>query len=558
MNSKTSEQPMELPRISNARSDVETDIGDATPILPDRQLSHLFGWRLHLTTLAVVLSLLVINLEVTIVSTSLVAIVRDLNGFMQTSWIVSAYLVTYMGFMILWSKLSDVFGRKTTFMATMLIFSAFSGACGACQTMTQLIICRTFQGVGGAGCYSMSTLFTYEMIPKSKLPLYGALNSVSVAMATLLGPLLGGLISSHTSWRWIFYLNLPIGVFVLVSLGLAVPRGFPHHASDLHPLHRRIPIVSSNGLKKVDFVGAILLLAGSLLLSSVLIEVSLRSGWSAGGTIALLVLSGISWILFFAWEWYVSQGKTGQEPLLPWLFVSDRVWAAMLLSSFLAGVPFNVVVIFLPQRLQVISGESALKAGIHLLPYTFGAAFGAALANVLGSKRRLAMAYVLLIGAVLQTIGLALLTTLPTTSEFPNSGYGYAAIAGAGMGMSFGILVLATPFMANQENLSIASGAIIQFRFLGGVIGIAIASNVWNERVKSGLANILDAQTLNSILQNTEGLKGLPLPVRVDVIREMAKAYNLQDAVIIAFAAAQVLVVGLGWNRNWSNRGWIA
>ncbi|KAF2490388.1 MFS multidrug transporter-like protein [Lophium mytilinum] len=507
---------------------------------------------------SVVLALLVINLEVTIVSTSLVAIVRDLNGFSETSWIVSAYLVTYMGFMILWSKLSDVFGRKTTFFASMLIFTAFSGACGGCQTMTQLIICRTFQGVGGAGCYSMSTLFTYEMVPKSKLPLYGAINSVSVAMATLLGPLLGGLISSHTTWRWVFYLNLPVGVFVLAILALAVPRGFPFHAPDHHPIDRRMPTFSSKGLQKIDFVGAILLLAGSLLLSSVLIEVSLRFGWSNGGTIALLVLSGISWILFFAWEWYVSQGRTGQEPLLPWLFVSDRVWAATLLSSFLAGVPFNVVVIFLPQRLQVVSGESALKAGIHLLPYTFGAAFGAVLANVFGSKRRLPVAYVLLIGAGLQTIGLALLTTLPTTSEFPNSGYGYAAIAGAGMGMSFGILVLATPFMAGQENLSIASGAVIQFRFLGGVIGIAIASNVWNERVKSGLANILDPTTLSDFLQSTEGLKSLPPSVRVEVIRELAKAYNLQDATIIAFAAAQILAVGLGWNRNWSNRGWIA
>lgn len=121
--------------------------------------------------------------------------------------------------------------------------------------------------------------------------------------------------------------------------------------------------------------------------------------------------------------------------------------------TFLAGVPFNVVVIYLPQRLQIVSGKSALEAGIHLLPYTFGAAFGAVLANVLGSKRGLAIAHILLMGAVLQVLGLSLLATLPTSSTFPKKGYGYATISGVGMGMSFGILVLSTPFMVAQEDL---------------------------------------------------------------------------------------------------------
>jgi len=119
--------------------------------------------------------------------------------------------------------------------------------------------------------------------------------------------------------------------------------------------------------------------------------------------------------------------------------------------TFLAGVPFNVLVVYLPQRLQIASGKSALNAGIHLLPYTFGAAVGAILGNVF-AKRKLPVAYILLIASVLQVLGLALLSTLPTTRNFPDKGYGFAVIAGVGMGMTFGILILATPFMVPTDD----------------------------------------------------------------------------------------------------------
>ncbi|KAF2728284.1 putative efflux pump antibiotic resistance protein [Polyplosphaeria fusca] len=524
---------------------------------PNAERAFLTGWRLHLTSLGVVLTLLLINLEVTIVSTSLVAITNELDGYGETSWIVSAYLITYMGFMILWSKLSDIIGRKVSFLATVFIFTAFSGACGGASTMTQLIICRTFQGIGGAGGYSLSTLMTYEMVPKSKLPVYGAVNAASVAFATLLGPLFGGLINNHTTWRWVFYLNLPAGACVMAILFLAIPPGFPHNGSPASRKEKQTSQSTLQQLKRIDVVGGILMLASSLLASSALLETSNRFGWSNGGTISLLVLSGICWIFFFAWEWFVSKDTVPQEPLFPWKFIYDRSWMGMLTMTFLAGVPFNVVVVFLPQRLQIVSGQTPLDAGIHLLPYTFGAAFGAALANALGSKRRLAIAHVLLIGAALQVLGLALLSTLPITNVFPSKGYGFATLAGIGMGLSFGMLVLATPFMVDQQDLSVASGAIIQFRFLGGVIGLAIATSILNSRIKSHLAGVLDARMLAALFESTTILESLPQVTKEEVIHIFAQEYNFQNYVMVAFAGAQILAVLVFWNHKWASRGWI-
>jgi MFS family permease len=162
----------------------------------------------------VLLSTLLINVEVTIVSTSLVSITDDLQGFRKTSWIVTGYLATYMGFMIFWSKMSDIISRKYALIATITIFTAFSGACGGAKTMNELIIFRTFQGLGGAGGYSLTMLMTYEMVPKEKIPLYGTFISITVALSTLLGPLLGGAITGGTTWRWVFYFKYVIQMLI--------------------------------------------------------------------------------------------------------------------------------------------------------------------------------------------------------------------------------------------------------------------------------------------------------------------------------------------------------
>ncbi|KAF2798817.1 MFS general substrate transporter [Melanomma pulvis-pyrius CBS 109.77] len=522
------------------------------PVVEEAPNCYITGWKLHCTTLGIVLSLLLVNLEVTIVGTSLVAITNDLQGFSETSWIVSGYLVTYMGFNIVWGKLSDIFGRKSMFILSMAIFTIWSAGCGASQTMTQLIICRAFQGMGGAGCYSLATVMTYEFVPKDKLGLYGGLNSIAVSLATLMGPLFGGLINNHTTWRWVFYLNLPAGCFVIAVLFIGIPNGFPYQNE---PKDQIRPSGGLKGLERVDFFGLTMLLAGSLILSAVLLEFSLRKGWANPGSVLLVIFAILAWVVFVGWEWYIAVGDVKVEPLLPWEFVHDRPWMGILLSTFLLGVPFNVIIVFVPQRLQTVCGVSALGAGERLLPYTFSAAFGALLAMIMGSKRRVAVVHILILGSLLQTVGLALLTTLPATTEWPDRAYGFLVIAGVGLGISFGIGILATPFVVAPQNIAVAGGSLIQFRFLGGVIGLAIVSNVFSSRLKEGLEGLLSPLEMLALDRDTSTLHTLAPDLKVKVLHVFAKEYNYQNNIIIAFAAAQLLAVAMVWNKRWSKLG---
>lgn len=229
----------------------------------------------------------------------------------------------------------------------------------------------------------------------------------------------------------------------------------------------------------------------------------------------------------------------------------------------------------LPQRLQTISGASPLAAGIRLLPYTFGAALGAVLANIMGSKRRIAVIYILFFGALLQLLGLVLLSTLPITGELPAKAYGFETLAGVGVGVTFGILVLATPYVAsprdlgeschngrifcvqasaviptNPKFLAVATGAIIQFRFLGGLIGLSITSNVMNSYLKTHLKGILSSDALAALLKSSKVLATFGPVVQKKVIEIFAQNYDLQYTLMIGFAAAQFPAAAMIWKKR--------
>lgn len=271
--------------------------------------------------------------------------------------------------------------------------------------------------------------------------------------------------------------SLPIGGLAIVLLLLAIPSQFPYHARSNRAIGN---VFSPSNLKRLDFLGAALLLCGSFSLVAALLEASIRYSWSSGITIALLVFSALCWIGFFACEWFFTNEKRKAEPIFPWRFLYHRPWMGMLMyvsqsyplsrhtntsidtsnfthrTTFLVGVPFNVVVVTLPQRFQAVSGTTALGAGIRLLPYSFSASFGALTANIAGAKGKIAPMYLLFVGALCQVLGLSLLSTLSTSAAFPAAGYGYEVLAGVGVGVTFGILVLATPFVAEPRDLGMS------------------------------------------------------------------------------------------------------
>ena len=267
------------------------------------------------------------SLETTIVSTSLVTISDSLNGYSQASWIITAYLLTYTGFLIAWAKVSDIVGRKTCLITSIIIFIIASGACGAAQTMTQLIIFRAFQGVGGSGTMSLGFVVVPEMVPATKYAMYGSITSFTFAIAYLLGPMLGGVINDNTTWRWVFLINPPAGALALVLVLIVMPTGFP----DLSPNRTRKRITSSELISRVDFPGFLLLLSACAFLVVALEESGIQYAWSDPIPIAFLVLSGLLWIGFFVWSKIVTSEKRTQEPVFTWAFIQNREFLGVLL-----------------------------------------------------------------------------------------------------------------------------------------------------------------------------------------------------------------------------------
>ncbi|KAJ5574907.1 hypothetical protein N7450_008806 [Penicillium hetheringtonii] len=506
---------------------------------PGSEIVYPTGWRLILTISGLLIGFFLSNLDVTIVSSSLTTITDSLEGFEKRSWIITGYLATYTGSMAIWTKGSDIIGRKHTTMAAFVLLLAFSIGCGCANTVNQLIIFRALQGLGGAGVYALAILCIYEIAPKTKLPVYSGLMSFCLALASLIGPIIGGSLAHGEAWRWVFFIKYgiiaPLCAIAIIILAVAMPTNF---GLDQHTPSLRTR-ASYRSFANLDLMGSFLLLTGSFLIISVLNEVNLAFTWSARTSIALLVLAGISWIGFFGWEWHLSDFPK-QDPIFPKRWIFDRAWMGILISSFVTGAVYNVVLVYVPQQAQLLLDKSPLDAGVYLIGYSAVAAVAAGLVNIFSSRGRIPFIYSLLVGCIIHTVGVGLLSTIAASTGFHATDIVYEAIAGAGLGLTMGVLVLAPPYIVEDRDLTIATGFVVQVRFLGGALGLAIASNILNGRLANHLQGILTKHELHFFLENVERMKNFAPHLKDEVHQVFAGSFTTQMRVMIGFAAAQL------------------
>jgi MFS family permease len=252
------------------------------------------GWRLVLLLGSLYTGLFLSFLDTTIVAVALPTIAFEFNDFSRATWTLTSYLLTYMAFAIIISRFSDFFGKKAVEAASFVIFIAFSLGCGLSNNMTELIVFRALQGIGGSGLFSMTMIIGFSIVQPKQIPMVGAGVGVVMVISGVLGPILSGAIThSRTSntWRWIFYLNIPIGGLALAALLLAWPR------------EEKAKLFTRNAFKSIDFLGCLLLLAASVLLIFALEEAGAYVyAWSSPTIIACLVISGVAAIAFIAWQ----------------------------------------------------------------------------------------------------------------------------------------------------------------------------------------------------------------------------------------------------------------
>lgn len=403
------------------------------------------------------------TLDGTIVATALPSITDDLGGFSRVTWVVTAYALAGVATMPLHGKLGDIFGRKRMLIIALTIFLVASLACGAARTMDQLLIARFVQGVGGGGLAALPMAALADIVPARKLGRWLSYQGIMFAVSSIAGPLVGGLFVDHLSWRWAFFVNLPVGVVALVIIAVR--------------LHAPARVVSH----RLDWVGSALMVVG---LSALVVVATLGGSelaWTSL-TIVTLVLALPVVLVAFVWREMVAP-----EPALPLGLLRDSVVRIAVGVNFTSGVLIWCGIFFIPLFVQEVGGVSPTAAGLTLMPLMLGAAVGTL---VSGRQVERSGAYRLwpLAGSLLMTAGVALLATVGTRTSGPVMGL-YALVLGVGIGFVMQPSLLAAQNSAPVENLGTATSTTLLFRSLGATMGVPVFGGLLNSALSGSDAD---------------------------------------------------------------------
>ncbi|KAI1117373.1 putative multidrug resistance protein fnx1 [Nemania sp. NC0429] len=512
-----------------------------------QDVEYIQGLRFWLICAAIAVVMFLVNLEVPVVITALVAITNDLQGFENVGWVISSYLLGYVGVIVICAKFSDIFGRKLILMLSIVFFIIFSAACSAAQTMVQLIIFRAFQGIGGGGCWSLATIIVIELVPPEQYAKFVANISIVNAIALLLGPIIGGAIASNTNWRWIFIINIPIGLPALVLSFCFIPKDFPYHGRPNDNTKVPKSWLAKSTLSRIDLPGTIFLLFATLALTAAFEEADKRFPWRSAYVISLLSISGVFWICLAFWERRTTLSDTIREPILPWRFLLNRQMMGILLNFIFLGGPTVICMFILPQRFQIVYGTSGLEAGVRLIPFTAVIPLGSLFASSLAGRAKVPPFYLLLLGSVLQILGFALIGTLPSTLDIPSRIYGYQALAGWGCGINFSLLFILIPFVNEKRDNAVGLGAGSQFRFMGSAIVLAISTSVFNSYVRPRLESQLGISDPDAL---THILPSLSKALQEQARHIVAEGYSHQILVLAVSAGLQIPATLLLWQKK--------
>ncbi|KAF2016768.1 putative multidrug resistance protein fnx1 [Aaosphaeria arxii CBS 175.79] len=461
------------------------------------------GIRFWLITIAISIALFLTNLEIPIVTTSVVAITDDIGGFDKSGWLISSYLLGYVGVVVIFAKLSDILGRKLLLATAIIIFIIGSAACGASQTIVQLIVFRAIQGIGGGGCFA-----------------------VGITMITDLES------------------SIPCAAPALAFTVFAIPPGF-HGAPIERPVSPARKFLGKEVRDRMDFLGGILLLLATLALTAGFHEANAAFPWRSAYVITLLTSSILLWFALVYWERKVTLANDMREPVLPWVFLANRVVLGLLLDSLFLGGSWFVGVFTLPQRYQIVHATSALQAGIRTMPFTFAAPLGAAWSSAATGKYKIPPIFILMVSASLQILGFALLATLPNSVAVPARSYGFQIVAGFGCGITISLPALVIPFLVEIKHRAVGLGAIGQTRIMGGSIVLAIASSVFHSYTRPRLQNLTGSKEVATHSGWSQG------SIPSDEVRHIiARGYDLQMLVLCGCGGAQLLAILLMWRRK--------
>lgn len=473
---------------------------------------------------ALLLGMLLAALDQTIVSTALPTIVSDLGGLEHLSWVVTAYLLASTAATPLWGKLGDQYGRKKLFQIAIVIFLISSALCGMAQNMPQLIGFRALQGVGGGGLMVLSMAIVGDIVPPRDRGRYQGLFGAVFGATSVLGPLLGGLFTEHLSWRWVFYINLPIGVVALAVI-----------ATTLH-----IPVRSAK--HTIDYLGTFLIASVATCLVLVASLGGTTWDWGSAQIIGLALLGVVLAVVFVQVE------RRAAEPVLPLKLFRIRTFTLSAVISFVVGFAMFGAMTYLPTFLQVVQGVSPTMSGVHMLPMVIGLLLSSTASGQIVSRTGRWKVFPI-VGTGVTALGLLLLHQLDENSSTGEMS-AYFFVFGLGLGLVMQVLVLIVQNAVSYEDLGVATSGATFFRSIGASFGVAIFGTIFASRLGDKLTDALAGRSLppgvdvNALQSDPRGISQLPPVARGPVLHAFAS--SITDVFLYAAPVALVAFV-LSW-----------
>ncbi|MFF2657197.1 MDR family MFS transporter [Kitasatospora sp. NPDC058032] len=451
--------------------------------------------EIRLVMIGLVVTMLLAMLDGLIVGTAMPTIVGELGGAEHLSWVVTSYTLATAASTPIWGKLGDMYGRKGTFLTSIVIFLAGSALSGLSQDMNELIGFRALQGLGAGGLMVGVMSIMGALVPPRDRGKYQGMFAAVMALATIGGPLVGGFITDHLNWRWTFYINLPLGAVALAVVVVTL----------------KLPKVRSKA--RIDYLGAVLLTTGITSLTLITTWGGQEYAWGSKQILGLTALAAATLIGFC----YVEQRV--QEPMLPLSLFRNLNFTLVSIIGFVVGFVMFGSTVFLPLYQQTVQGASATNSGLLLMPMMFGMLVISLVVGQAVTKTGKYRIYPI-IGTIVMTAGMLLLSTLGTgTSGFVSACW--MVVLGAGMGFLMQITMLVAQNSVEIKDMGVASSTATLFRTIGGSFGVALFGALFNNRV---------TETMNERLGSAAGaggsqggdpaqlspaaLKALPAPVQ--------------------------------------------
>ncbi len=438
----------------------------------------------------VLLAMFLAALDQTVVATAMPQIILDLGGFDRYTWVTTAYLVASTAAVPIVGRLTDIYGRKLFYVGGIAVFLVGSVLAGTSQTMNQLIAFRALQGLGGGVIMANSFVAIADLFPPETRGKYQGFIGVVFGMSSVLGPTLGGFITDNLSWNWVFFVNIPIGIPVLLLITLLFPKIAPEVES-----------------RKLDYAGMVTLVLAVVPTLLALSWGGVHYGWASPQVIGTLLFGALMAVTFVFVE-----ART-ESPIMPLEIYRNRMVAVSLIVTFLTGFGMFGGTVFIPLFFQGVLGASATSSGSFLTPMMLGIVVGATVSGQLLSRTGERYRIQALIGTAIMAMGMYLVSTMSETTSFARA-VGYIVVMGIGLGTTLPLFMLAVQNSIPFRLMGAATSALQFYRSVGGMLGLAILGAVMVNRFASNLEaslpsrvqEVLPIDRLNALKENPQEL----------------------------------------------------